>query len=145
MTERLKEQYLTFFFALGEHTQANEDDEFEVENDIQRRAYALVEQGYQHLARYIEHVADHDMTLEVPRYELCEDDVLSEIREVVVTWGVGFVAGKPFDRETAEELRDFVLSRYAQAAQGTETSVRFVAAETYEVLEVTRTRPFAGL
>lgn len=147
MTKRLVEQYVTCFFTLGDRAQLQDDDDTQVEDSVHARAYRLADAGHRRLSHYLEQHDDQnkDRSLEVPRYEMCNDDVLTETRNGEVCWGLAVYSQNALSLDAVKELRDFFEDCYKRAAEGTEVPVRYVATEKYDVFEVTETSPFAGL
>ena len=158
ITVSFKDQFLTFFAALGdvsaekffELSEAEQDAHTNVLRTVHAAAYAQVKATYKSLPGYMHHYVEHDVAYDIEQFEIAADDVSVEVRKATpqslaqLSCGIGFFTEQRLSPDVIDSMATLVYKAYAEAAASAGHIAVPMGAESQvtEMVRTTTLRPY---
>ena len=153
VSAHFKEQFITFFAALGEVTpdaffaltEAEQDSYSKKLRTVQAAAYAQVKATYKDIPGYLKPYVEHDMSYAVEQFDLTTDDIELEARKASTTaseqlsFGIAFFTEQRLDNEVIDAMAALVYKAYADAGAAESVHAAPLGMETQVTEWVTTT------
>jgi len=138
---RLKDVQVTFFFQVANQVDnglEEPEEQVELRWRILQEAYEIARSRYSQLPSSQGPCPGEDFT--VPQYEICENDVMDEVRAGRIVSGIAFYRSAPFADQALSELRRLCTQAFEEAAGKRGVQVAYAGCREWRRLELTQTR-----